>query len=216
MSFYIDPSSSKILELGTLEFPYTSAQPVFSEILNEHSHKDVSITVYLKEDEVVYIQDDTSYILNITNVTVTSYSTVSSSASKATIYPTRIAQIEKSAKSAFHIMNNMTLKLDVVVAAGIFTTLEIKTLSIGETTFLVGRSSFRVENINLFRDVIDVKRGTFFVRGSYLQEKWIIMKDINVNITGGIFYTADPASGHFENFYVDTFKMRQGIRFITS
>ena len=47
---------------------------VTSEILNIYSNLNINITVYLKENEDVYISDLTSYFINITSIKVMSYS----------------------------------------------------------------------------------------------------------------------------------------------
>ena len=47
---------------------------VMSEILNHHSNQDKDIDIFVKEMTQVYIEDGTNFIINITNVRITSYS----------------------------------------------------------------------------------------------------------------------------------------------
>ena len=77
--FYVDPLSSDIIELGTIRFPYKSMRAVSSDIINNFSHKNIDITIYLKENTNIYVSDYTTYFINITSVKITSYSTTSSS-----------------------------------------------------------------------------------------------------------------------------------------
>ena len=44
--YYIDPSSDKILELGTQNYPYRTIRPVFVEILKYFSHQEISVSVF--------------------------------------------------------------------------------------------------------------------------------------------------------------------------
>ena len=73
--FYVDPLSSEMIELGTIHYPYKSMRAITSDILNNFSHKDVNITIYLKENSSIFISDLTGYFLNITSVKFMSYST---------------------------------------------------------------------------------------------------------------------------------------------
>ena len=73
--FYVDPLSSEMIELGTIQYPYKSMRAITSDILNNFSHKDVNITIYLKENSSIFISDLTGYFLNITSVKFMSYST---------------------------------------------------------------------------------------------------------------------------------------------
>ena len=77
--FYVNPLSSEIIELGTISYPYKSMKAVSSDILNNFSHLNVNITIYLKEYESIYMSDLTGYYLNITSILITSYSTSSNS-----------------------------------------------------------------------------------------------------------------------------------------
>ena len=54
-TYYVNPESTEIIELGTLEYPYKSIKYVFVEILNLHANSDRTINVILKEGTTDYI-----------------------------------------------------------------------------------------------------------------------------------------------------------------
>mmetsp|Transcript_1642 Transcript_1642/g.1450 ORF Transcript_1642/g.1450 Transcript_1642/m.1450 type:complete len:100 (-) Transcript_1642:57-356(-) len=74
MDFYIDPTSEKHLEFGTKRYPYKSFEPAFVEILHEYSHTKKSINLWVKENTVVYLEDSKAYFINLTQVSISTYS----------------------------------------------------------------------------------------------------------------------------------------------
>ena len=46
LEYYVNPQSSEMVEIGTITYPYRSFRAVASEILNNFSHQNVSITIY--------------------------------------------------------------------------------------------------------------------------------------------------------------------------
>jgi len=83
-TYYVDSSSDSVTELGTYDHPYKDLSSVFVELFNFHSHSDRSIIIKVHEDTTNYIMQGT-YILNITNVLIESYSKTSSVPYKAKI-----------------------------------------------------------------------------------------------------------------------------------
>lgn len=115
-NYYVDPSSSEIIELGTKAYPYKSIGLPFVEILNYHSHSDRTIHVYLKENEDHQMLSETTYIINITQVTVESYSETDSSTS---IYANLIMRNSGvtffNSRTVFNILKHSTLRLSSIV-----------------------------------------------------------------------------------------------------
>ena len=90
LELYVDPQSTEVMEFGTKQYPYRYFKYASSEILNQFSHKDAEITVYLKEGTDVYIKEGDTFFLNITKVTVISYSNSVDSPDYVRIIPTSI------------------------------------------------------------------------------------------------------------------------------
>ena len=111
----MDPTSSSVLEIGSRAHPYKSMRALMSEILNHHSNQDREIEIYLKENARIYIEDDTNFIINITKVSITSYSDSGDTIGMATLIPTKISQSGESKKSAFSILKNSELDLERVI-----------------------------------------------------------------------------------------------------
>ena len=89
------------MEFGTKQYPYRYFKYVSSEILNQFSHKDVEITIYLKEGTDVYIREGDTFFINITKVSVASYSDGVNPPDYVRIVPTSIVQPSNSKRAAF-------------------------------------------------------------------------------------------------------------------
>ena len=84
--YYVDPDSSEIIELGTKKYPYKNIALVFIEILNFHSNSNRSISIFLKEFTTSYVMQAKNYIINMTSVSIDSYSVGLNSPSNAIMY----------------------------------------------------------------------------------------------------------------------------------
>jgi len=71
-----------VVELGTREYPYKSIKPVISEITNFFSHSEASINIYTKD---IYVEDDTTFFINISSISFYSHPDYSQMNKRATI-----------------------------------------------------------------------------------------------------------------------------------
>ena len=115
-NYYVDPSSTQIIELGTRAFPFKNIGLPFVEILNYHSHSTNNITVFIKENTKHNMLYNSNYVINITQVTVESYS----DSNLLTPYYAKIIMknsgvVMQSAKTVFNIIKHTTLRLDSIV-----------------------------------------------------------------------------------------------------
>jgi len=175
LDYYIDPSSDKLLEFGTKDYPYRTAKPVFAEILKHHSHTEREITVYLKEGTNTYIEDSSAYFLNLTSVTITSYSEDSTDPDFATITSKDSAVSGISSKSAFNIVKDLTLDTSSVVTGGNFTSYEEGSIGRSGDTFHVVRTSLYMNKITAKRQA-SVSTSGVLIYLLYLQDKIVDLR----------------------------------------
>ena len=207
-NFYIDPSSSQIVELGTKPYPYKTFRAMASDLLNNFSHKNLNININVKENVQLYLSDNTNFVMNITSVKLTSYSDNSLSVGRATLVPTQISLPATSLRTTFHILANMDLNLNQTISAGTFSISEIDNINSNPSTFVVARSNFYIDNVDFKREPVDKFITSFFVFLVYLQDKWFDIRNINFNITGYAFRTYDPLNIYMENLIIDTHSLR--------
>ena len=212
----MDIYSESPIELGTKQYPYKSAKALFIELLNYHSNQDKSVAIYLKENQNHYIEDGTSFILNITNVTMTTYSDEDIVVSRAKLIPTRIVQSAENYKTAFSLLANTTLMLDEVVTEGGYTEAEQFALNSGAITIFTLRSNTYIDNLDVERDPIDLGQSTIFLYVAYLQDKILQVTNVDINVTGIIANGIDPFNGLFENITIDGYGLQRGMEFYTT
>ena len=166
--------------------------------------------IYLKENSRLYLEDGTNHFMNITNVTISSYSDVSDISNRATIVPTFISQ-QITGKTVLHLLNNFDLRLEEAITEGNYTDSEISLLNTAQVTFQILRSNVYFDNINIERESVDLHKSTLLINLIYLQDKIISMTNININITGTLMNSGDPFNGFFENLTIDAYGMSSGF-----
>ena len=118
-NYYVDPSSTEILELGTKAFPFKNIGLPFVEILNYHSHSNSTISVFIKENTEHNMLYNSNYVINITQVTVESYSDLEFvTPDYANIIMKNSGVIKLSTKTIFNIIKHTTLRFDNITNSG--------------------------------------------------------------------------------------------------
>ena len=82
-TLYVDPSSTSVIELGTIDHPYKEFESVVAELMNFHTHNDRSINVYIMEETINYWLQSSSYVSNITSLNLQVYSKIRASPNHA-------------------------------------------------------------------------------------------------------------------------------------
>ena len=212
-NFYVDPSSSEVIELGTKVLPYKTMRAVFSEILNNLSHTKSSITIYLKENTNVFVNDEANYMVNMTSVKILSYSNNSSFPGKAFLIPTQITLPTTHDRTLFHILNNLDLDLNKAMKGGSLTDYEIGLVTTTKSTFSVTRCNLYMDNLVIIRQPEDNMIRWFFVFFVYLQDRVFDIRNTDFNLTGLAFRSYDPLSIYMENLYLKFFNQSIFVNF---
>ena len=144
-----------------------------------------------------------NYIINMTSVTIDTYTTGNGVPASSTIFATDMKINIFSSDTVMNLIVNNTLNLNKVINAGSFTQSEIAMLSKTNINIHLHRSSLIINNINIIRNLTaDVAKQTIFVAPIYLQNKYVKMTNMNIIITGFILYSYDPMSLYVQNTYV--------------
>ncbi|CAI2371546.1 unnamed protein product [Moneuplotes crassus] len=204
LAYYIDQHSDELLELGTKDYPYRTMKSVSSEILNFMSHKEVDITIYLKDD--VYMEDNTLLIVNMTGVNITTHPDVLSLSKRSRLIPSKFPQPGVSQKARFHLLKTADLPYQDALDAGNFTATELSQAST-PTSIMVIRSGIAFSSIDLYREEVDYNENILFARGLYLQNKTCSFSDMLINITGVFWESYDPYNVYIRNLEIDTYSL---------
>ena len=230
LEFYIDPSSNELIELGTKTYPYRTLSPALAEILNYFSHTDKEVSIYLKEgtENSVYLEDATAYFLNLTTVSILSYSDSSPSSPGKAFLITTDNSIEKlSKKAAFHIMKSFNLEISSVIGSPNSDLSDNEKVLIENTanSFMVVRTSLSIKDVIIKRKASTIEGGLLFYM-IYLQRKTmtlskylnrigknLIIADMEIYVTGKIMIASDPMNVEYHNVFVDTYQVEDGFNF---
>ena len=144
-----------------------------------------------------------NYIINMTSVTIDTYTTGNGAPASSTIFATDLKINIFSSDTIMNLIINSNLNLNKVINAGSFTQSEIAMLSKTNINIHLHRSNLIINNISIIRNLaVDVTKQTIFVAPIYLQNKYVNMTNMSIIITGYILYSFDPMSLYVQNIYV--------------
>ena len=179
------------------------------EILNHHSNQDKDINIYVKEKTKIYMEDFTSFLINIRNVRLASYSNTRDNPNMATLVPTKVPQSIRSQKSAFSILRSSELNQSKTIAESYMTFYERGVIDKREATLAVIRSSFEMNNMEVSN--LDSSSSTQFLLPIFLQDRMIKITNTTFNLTEGILYSNDPLNMHLEDIFIDLSSLAYGF-----
>ena len=115
-NYYVNPESTKIIELGTKAHPFKNIALPFVEILNYLSHSDRNITIFVKENTNNLLLWESNYIINITMVTVETYTESGNSTPNYATLLIKDAGVTKlTSKTVFNILKDTDLRLNSIL-----------------------------------------------------------------------------------------------------
>ena len=213
-TYYIDPSSLKSIELGTLKYPFKKIGLSTMEVLNFISHSNKNVTIYIKEGSVISMTNLRNFYIDIPYFTITTYSSTENTPLRATIQINNINFSYFTPQSTqFNIISNIVLRLDDALNYSGYTSIE-KSISSDTKTgiFIINRCNFNILNMNVYRNVISDKNLDIpFIIAIYEQAHTITMKNMDFHISGRILKSNQPLNLYVENVYMDFYGMMGGI-----
>ena len=211
--YYVNPNSDDVVEFGTFDHPYKSLGYVFVEILNYHSHNDRNITVSVMENTTNYIMAESSYIVNVTKVTIKPYSKdLSIEPNRAIIVAIDNGVLSDTKGTSLNILSNYDLNMDEMITnnPGI-TSSEKDQITLSRYIFCIIRSEFTFDNIDIYSNHSDYNVNYLFFLFIYIQNRLVTLTNMHSEISGTILLTHDPIVMHIENIDVDFYKSKGGF-----
>ncbi|CAI2376020.1 unnamed protein product [Moneuplotes crassus] len=214
LEYYIDPLSEANMELGTQKYPYRSFKTLSSEILNVHSHTNVSIVIYIVD---AYVLDGELMFINMTSVELKSHPEYSAtviknglqeSRDRALIIPTYHSQHGITSKARFHILKHSDWDINEIIERGDLTDYELNVFPSSSATFQFLRTSFHLEGVDFYREAIDEDLKYTLFSPIFLQDKWITIRNSDFNISGFITAVMYSMNFHAENLRIEGYRLR--------
>ena len=207
-SYYVNPDSEQIMELGTIEYPFKDINVVFTEIFNLHQHSNITINIFVMEATDNYLPFDLTQILNITQVNIESYT-------ESDYYEPRYANfrlveiVEQigTPRSLMSIIQNTTKgvpdisRMDVV---------EIADLTLQENIFIhAHRSSLKINRFNVYSEHTTDSPKNGFVYSSFGFGKTQTFLNMYTDFRGNVYLNLYAST----NVYAEniTLNMTNGV-----
>ena len=113
LNYYLDPTSTSVVELGTIEHPYKEFESVLVELMNFHTHNNRVINLYIMEETISYWLQSNSYISNITMLNVQTYSNTRAVPSLANIVGVKVSEhrVSPGMATRFSILSKLSFLL---------------------------------------------------------------------------------------------------------
>ena len=211
-TYYIDPSSLKSIELGTLKYPFKKIGLSTMEVLNFISHSNKNVTIYIKEGSVISMTNLRNFYIDFPNMVITTYSSTENTPSRASIQISNLKFSYFSDSTQFNIISEIVLRLNDTLNYPGITSVEEDISAYSTAIFIANRCSLSISNIDVYRDVVsDRNLDVPFVIAIYEQAHTITMKNMDFHISGRILKSNQPLSLNVENVYMDFYGMMGGI-----
>lgn len=214
--YFINTLSIETVELGTLEYPFKEINSAFLELVNIHANTNRNISIYVLEDTINYIRLKTAYVLNINNVTLTTYSKSALISSKATIIGVDSDSYSSifGESTLFNIIKNTTLLVNKQLAANLaIDEFERGTVSGEYAVILIQRSNFRMSQLDIISMYNSITSTYYFLQLIAPNGKLFHMSDMSINVSGFTLYAAKPTNVILENIKHDMYRAQGGLYF---
>ena len=133
----------------------------FIEILNFYSNSDAELTIHVIEEIEIEIPDDLIYLINIGQVTITTFSRLNLVASTSTLISSDTPYSLENPKTLFRTMSDTTTDLSAALETAMATIRDTSEVTTAGSLFQVYRSSLSISNIN-FKTTSDESSLNYF------------------------------------------------------
>ena len=187
------------------------------EIINIHSHTDRTINVYVKEGEIFPVAISTIRVINITSVTLQSYTTAESSPRKATlVFKDNIGSNFLNIKSRFTLLKNSTIDLTKQMEKYMSSQTERTQVLSQYKGFIISRSNFIIKNIWIETALVNSKIELTLIKAVYQNTKNIKVSGVTLITKGSLFEASEPLNLNVENTEIDYKQIARGFYLISA
>ena len=216
LTYYVNPNSEQMMELGTIEYPFKDINLVFLEIFNVHQHTDRTINIFVMEATDSYLSFDFIKIINITQVNIDTY--IESDYYEPRNVDFRIVEtpIEiQSSRSVMNIIQNTT-KGEADISR--MEEHEINDLTLQNfVVFQAHRSSLSLNHINVYSEYTTIRLQDIFLYTSYCFGKTQSLLNMYTDVEGYVFFNAYASTNiHAENVTMNMTNASGGFSYLSA
>ena len=216
LTYYVNPDSEQMMELGTIEYPFKDINLVFLDIFNIHQHTDRTINIYVMEATDSYLNFDSIQIVNTTQVNIDTYT-------ESDYYEARNANFRivetliemKTSRSLMNIIQNTTKgNLDV----SRMDEHEISDLTLQSLIVLhIHRSSLMLNHISVYTEHTTIRPNKIFIYTSYCFGKTQALSNMYTDVQGYVYSNTYASTNmHAENITMNMTRSSGGFRYTSA
>ena len=214
--YYINPDSEQTIELGTRKYPFKSINLVFIDIFNRLSNSDVSVKIYVMENTYNYLPVDTIKFINITSVSIDSYSEYYPDDPKHALFIITDSEISiQTERTLFNIIQNTTTNpLDTSIMEEVEADEILGTL---DYVMIVNRCNLNINNVDVYSQISSASLNIDFIYTIHQFSNWVTLTNLHLQVKGTVYSNNIASSNvHAENLTIDTYQSVGGFVYISS
>ena len=212
-NIYVDPSSSSIIELGTQNDPYKNLVLAFIDVLNIFAHRNISINIYIKENKILPVTIGSMYIINIPQVSITTYTDSGTNPRQSTIVYSDSSVVILSKSTLFNIVSSTAINISSALNNSILLTAEKNSLQAKNIGLMIDRWNLSIKNVYFATNFTLNSTSFTFMRAVYQQLKSITISNASFKVKGNLFDTYDPLNFNATNIDIDYVDTPRGFYF---
>ena len=209
--YYVNPNSEENIELGTKQYPFKNINLVFIELFNKFSNSDISVNIYVMESTYNYLPIDSIKLINITSVSIDSYSEYYPDDPKHALFVVTDNEISiKTERTLFNIVQNTTLSsLDTTNMEQIESE---EILATADYVMIVNRCNLSINNVDVYSQIASDSLNVDFIYTVHQFSNWVTLTNMHLQVKGNIYANNVASSNVYaENLTIDTYQSVGGF-----
>ena len=214
--YYVNPDSEQTIELGTRQYPFKHINLVFIDIFNRLSNSDVSVKIYVMENTYNYLPVDTIKFINITSVSIDSYSEYYPDDPKHALFIITDNEIStQTERTLFNIIQNTTTNpLDTSIMEEVEADEILGTL---DYVMIVNRCNLNINNVDVYSQIASASLNIDFIYTIHQFNNWVTLTNMHLQVKGTVYSNNIASSNVYaENLTIDTYQSTGGFVYISS
>jgi hypothetical protein len=207
LNYYIDPNSDSVVELGTQAHPYKDLASVFLELENYHSNTDRNITIFLKEESNNYIGLNSSRILNITQVKLTTYpENIFTKRATITGVNSIAGYSDHVYPTLFHLIKTQTSDYLFKIFSQITSDREKFVITNTNSVIIIQRWNFIMDSLILKTEYQILDNDFTFLSPAFIESRYFNITNVDADVSGRFFHAYEPSMLNVLNSNFDVYR----------
>ena len=213
--YYVNPDSQEIIELGTKKYPFKHINLVFIDIFNRLSNFDISVNIFVMENTYNYLPVDSIKLINITTVSIDSYSEYYPDNPQRALFAITDTEIDMlPERTLFSVIQNTTLNsLDT---SNMEQTEADEIVGSSDYVMIVNRCNLNINNVDVYSQITSTSLNVDFFLPIHQFSNKITLTNMHFQVKGNV-YSNNIATSNLlvENATFDMYQSTGGFIYLS-